>query len=66
MEGRGKKIVYLECMNIKLWNTQTYIIETRLVIKNWNEKESRTTLLAWYGNWVIRYILLQINFLIPV
>lgn len=67
MEVRGKKILYLECIKIKLWNAQTYITETRLVIKNWNDKKSRTTtLLAWYGNWVIRYILLQINFLIPV
>lgn len=35
----GEKILYLKCMKIKLWNTQTYIIETHLAIKNWNDKK---------------------------
>lgn len=32
--SRGKKLLYFECMKIKQWNTQTYIIEIHLVNKN--------------------------------
>lgn len=43
MEIKAEKILYLSCMKIKLWNTQTYIIEKNSVIKNlkWEKEVER-------------------------
>lgn len=64
--NQGEEVLYFSCMKIKLWNTQQYIIENSMIKNLKLEKSRTTTLLAWYGNGVIRFILLQVNFLIPL